>query len=402
MMIYHIEFAKIGYGISGGEKNMLESVKYFSKRGHKNIILTTDNGEEAYRRIGIISSENIEFHTIKSYAFEQSHHIFISYVQRMKSIRKLLDTISIEDGSVIICTSNFFPNSIPTWLLGRKYSNTTILYWHSVLPPRLLHGYMGEFSGKFRMPNLALAHYHANQFLYIRVHRKDGIALTPSKAFLLRVQRSLPNRRVELIAPYGGLDDDSIVKDVKKIYDVGWMGRFQNLKGLNDFIDVAAIVVTRLPDTKFLVIGGGDKKEVASFQKSIKENRLESNIVVAGFLTNLERYSKLKQAKLLAVTSYYESYGIVNVEALKLGLPLIGYDLPTYSHITKGFSRIKLGDKNEFANKIVEVLANTKLLKKLSKEAADESLAFSWDRTNGQLEKIIASRDKAIIKNTRC
>jgi hypothetical protein len=49
--IYHLEFAKTGYNLSGGENCMLENISFFTGKGFKNILLTTDNGVETYKTL---------------------------------------------------------------------------------------------------------------------------------------------------------------------------------------------------------------------------------------------------------------------------------------------------------------------------------------------------------------
>jgi glycosyltransferase involved in cell wall biosynthesis len=387
--IYHVEFAKTGTGMSGGEKVMGETVRYLAGKKHKNVILTTDNGLEAYSRAGVTPSEFIEFKIIPSYEFEKRSHPFVSYLSRLPQISQLLKPMKLEPGSVVICHSNFFPNSIATWLLSRKFQNIKILYWHHTLPPKLFRGYKGEFKGKFNFPNLALVHYHINQFLYEKLHRRDGVILTPTKSYIPILRKHIKRLKIAVIAPYGGLDGDMEVAPPKKEYDIAWMGRFQNLKGLTDLVEIAERVAKRLPNVQILVIGGGTPQEEAAFRNEVEKRKLDKNIQYKGFINGSNRYQELSKARLMAITSYFESYGIVNIEALKLGLPMVAYDLPTYGHLGKGLVRVRIGDKVEFANKVINLLSDRNLLSAISREASQAGVKYSWAATNKEIEDLI-------------
>ena len=76
MKVFHVEFAKTGYSLSGGEKCMIEIIKYFKSKKLKNIVLTTDNGKETYQRLGLIEDEFLTYITIESSPTEKYHIFF--------------------------------------------------------------------------------------------------------------------------------------------------------------------------------------------------------------------------------------------------------------------------------------------------------------------------------------
>ena len=74
MTLYHIEFAKTGHGMSGGERCMLEQIKFFKDNGIKNVLLTTDNGKETYTALGLLEDDLLTYVTIDSFKNEQKYH----------------------------------------------------------------------------------------------------------------------------------------------------------------------------------------------------------------------------------------------------------------------------------------------------------------------------------------
>jgi glycosyltransferase involved in cell wall biosynthesis len=391
--IYHVEFAKTGTGVSGGEKAMAETIKYLAKKSYKNVLLTTDNAQTAYSHKGVIPNEAVAYKTIPSYEREKRTHIFISYLSRIPQIKKLLNSLVLDQDSIIICHSNFFPNSIAAWILSKKASNAKILYWHHTLPPKILRGYRGEFTSELHMPSLALLHYHLNQKLYERLHRKDGIILIPNQAYLGTLRRRFKSQNITVIAPYGGLDGDMSIEPTEKKFDLAWMGRFQHLKGLMDFVEIAEGVHIRRPSTKILVIGGGTAQEEAAFLEELKKRDLLACVEYKGFMNQSDRYRELSKARIMSVTSYFESYGLVNIEALKLGLPIVAYGLPTYSHIKRGLIPVDIGDTEKFVHTLISLLDNEHNLAKISNEAKETGRIYSWAATNKQIEELFNVKD---------
>lgn len=176
MKIFHVEFAKTGLGVSGGETCMIELIKYLKKKKLKNILLTTDNGRLTYEKLGLREDKYFEYKTVDSYAFEKKHSIFLSYLKRTLDAIKLVGEIEVEDGDVLFCHSDFFTNSIPFYLLSKKNKKTKLFYWFHMLAPDIFKGYKGHFKGGFYLPNIFLIHYKLNQFFYRLLTEKKGLS----------------------------------------------------------------------------------------------------------------------------------------------------------------------------------------------------------------------------------
>ncbi|MCF6765157.1 glycosyltransferase [Thiotrichales bacterium 19S3-7] len=74
-------------------------------------------------------------------------------------------------------------------------------------------------------------------------------------------------------------------------------------------------------DAKLILIGKGNKTEKANIKKWISEHQLDDNVVIAGFYQN--PYPLLKNANLLVVSSDFEGFCNVIVEALACDTPVV-------------------------------------------------------------------------------
>jgi glycosyltransferase involved in cell wall biosynthesis len=111
---------------------------------------------------------------------------------------------------------------------------------------------------------------------------------------------------------------------------VGFLGRFVEEKGIDVLADAIPLVTKELPQTRFIL--AGDYKSVAGGSQidrlREKLERLSGNVELPGKLSDEERarfYESLDLFVLPSINSY-EAFGIVQIEALKAGVPVIASD----------------------------------------------------------------------------
>jgi glycosyltransferase involved in cell wall biosynthesis len=95
-------------------------------------------------------------------------------------------------------------------------------------------------------------------------------------------------------------------------------GRLAEAKNYPLLIDAMAIVRERI-DARLFILGTGD--EEASIRGLIRERGLEQSITLCGFQKNPWKY--IAKADLFALTSHYEGFGNVLIEAMACGVPVV-------------------------------------------------------------------------------
>lgn len=387
MIIYHIEFAKTGMGLSGGEKCMIENIKYFQSVGIENVLLTNDNGRYTYERLGLKANEYLTYKTVNSHRCERYFGVFISYLIRTFRAIKLVKTLNPSEEDALICHSEFFPNSIPFYVLAKKNTKTKLIYWFHMLAPRIFRGYEGEFLNRFQVPRANIIHYRLNQWLYRLLCPPRTVILTVNNYYLDYLTRKYPRNRAYAIKYYGGV---SVPKySVPKKYDAIWMGRFHPQKGIFELLDIIKRLKSTIPNIQVIVLGGGNRKIETGFKKCILKTGLQGNITFKGHITGDEKYKFMHQSKIFLMTSYFESFGQVNLEAMKCGLPVVAYDLPVFHLFTDGFVKVPILDNHKFAKVVSELLANPDSYHRLTTSALQFASQFSWKRTGDEIYSIL-------------
>ena len=107
--------------------------------------------------------------------------------------------------------------------------------------------------------------------------------------------------------------------DINEGYDVVFLGRLTLQKDPLRFIDIIAGVKEKHPEISAVMIGDGELRQ--EVEKKISYLGLEKNIVLKGFVSN--PYGILKNSKMLCIPSKWEGFGLVAVEALALGKPVL-------------------------------------------------------------------------------
>ncbi len=105
---------------------------------------------------------------------------------------------------------------------------------------------------------------------------------------------------------------------------IGIAGRLQRAKGYLEFLEMAARLSSKYADVYFLLIGGasiGEDDEEQLIRKRAQELRLGNRLIFTGFRKNIE--NMLQALDIFVFPSYAEAYGLVVLEAMSVGLPVV-------------------------------------------------------------------------------
>ncbi|WP_323090073.1 glycosyltransferase family 4 protein [Allobaculum sp. JKK-2023] len=163
---------------------------------------------------------------------------------------------------------------------------------------------------------------------------------------------------------------------------LGAMSVAHNESAVRHFItDIFPIITERIPSAIFLVIGGG-----ANGLKSYASE----NIVFTGKVDDVRKY--LKMSKVFVCPMLFGS-GIKtkNLEAMAMGLPLVTTSVGSENIDAMNGKEWFIADSdNEFANKVVDILHNHNLERKMSINAREFIVShFTWDIAKKQFSKLL-------------
>ena len=156
------------------------------------------------------------------------------------------------------------------------------------------------------------------------------------------------------VIPYG-IEVQPMNNNKSKTSTLGYLGKLNKNKGIEDLIDVYANLLKKENFNKLepnLLIGGvGSENYIKSLNKKISNK----NIQFLGYVE--DRYSFFNSIEIFIFPSYSEGLGLVLLEAMSYGVLCITRDVtPMNSIINNGENGFLFKDNNELLEKIEKAL----------------------------------------------
>lgn len=189
------------------------------------------------------------------------------------------------------------------------------------------------------------------------------------------------------------LEEEKQKKGLKYIL---YIGKLEERRSILMLLEAAKKAMEKDSSLHFILIGNGEAEYVNSCLNYIKQNNLESKITHIKSLPNeqVEFVFKMSDAFLLA--TQYEIFGMVMLEAMYFGTPVITTENGGSATLIKnGENGIICStlNSNSWAEAILSLSSNKQLKNKISQNAEDTvKNNFTWD--------ILADKFIDIYKNT--
>ena len=202
---------------------------------------------------------------------------------------------------------------------------------------------------------------------------------------------SLPRGKVDVIPNAIDTKKYQIFVDrgaVRQRYGVGWgekmvlcVGRLVPQKGVEYFIRAIPRLAKRYPEAKFVIVGEGWSRDILEAEaRASGQNR---KIHFTGFASDQEVVNLMTSADVLIVPSIYEPFGIVALEGMATGVPVVASKVGGLSEVIEhNHTGLFVYPRNpeSIAWGIDRVLSDPDYAKMLT-ENAKENLhkAYSWE-----------------------
>jgi len=173
-----------------------------------------------------------------------------------------------------------------------------------------------------------------------------------------------------------------VVKEQSKLENkvVLAVGRLVKQKGFDILIDIVSEIKDNCTDWQFRIVGDGE--EELSLKEQVK--KLKLNDLVKILPATNEVIKEYLNASIFVMSSRYEGFGLVLVEAMTCGLPVIGFDCPDgpadiIRNNEDGFL-VENGNKKAFSEALLKLMYDEDLRKNFGKQAAKNIQRFSPDK----------------------
>jgi phosphatidylinositol alpha-mannosyltransferase len=191
------------------------------------------------------------------------------------------------------------------------------------------------------------------------------------------------------------------VEPIEKYRDGGpnilFVGRLEKRKGLKFLLRAMRYVWESIPSARLIVVGAGPLLD--DYRRLVESHRID-NVEFCGFVSSEDLVRYYRSADLFCAPSTgQESFGIVLLEAMASGKPIVASDIPGYrSVVNSGVEGLLVPPKDEqaLAGALVRVLSDESMRARMSAAGRLRAEQFSWDKVaQGVLayyEQVLASR----------
>ena len=339
-------------GSGGLERVLAVKASYLADTlGYEVHILTLNNGD---KKPFYEFSQAIKFHDIKVGGNPITY--FLSYKKGIKNVLQSVnpDTISVcDDGLKGLLFPVFF---------GTK---TPVIYERHVSKQIEIKTEHGSFIQKLKLKlKLSLMNYGAGKFHKFVVLTNGNLT-----EWNLKNLKVIPN-------PLPFQPNVSSKLTNKKVLVVG---KQSYQKGYDSLLEIWKLVHQKYPDWQLEVYG--KLNPALGLEEKAKDFSIDESVKFYPPVKDIQ--TKYKEASIYVMTSRFEGFGMVLIEAMSYGVPCIAFDCPhgpadIISDGKDGFL-VPNGAIHTFATKLMLLMENATLRQDLGSKAMQNATRFNVD-----------------------
>jgi len=390
-------FAAHGIGLSGGDRIFIELARRWSKKVPIDIYVWDEGAQ-------MLSSQHLKISNVQdsnANGKEQTKDVrvniskipkwstklfIVNYLLRVIEGVRLGLSLKLENDSntFIYNASEFWMDSFPCAILKIRFPKIKwIATWYQTAP-NPLRGYKenGKRDSSYnfsallywlvQLPVKPLINKYADKVIVNNEDERKRYPEHQKKGNVIVLIGAVPLREIENWKKKN--------KNLMKVYDGVFQGRFHPQKGVIEAIEIWKRVVDKKPNAKLAMIGDGSL--MPNVRNKIKDLGISSNVKLLGYVFDGDKkYRTFASSKVVIHPALYDSGGMASAEAMAFGLPCVGFNLKAYeSYYPKGMIKVPIGDKHKFAKEILKLLKDKSYYRKIAVDARSMIEAnWSWE-----------------------
>ncbi len=207
-----------------------------------------------------------------------------------------------------------------------------------------------------------------------------------------------------------GIDYERFNKEVEPLERYGdgrptilFVGRLEQRKGFEHLFEAFARVRRTIPNACLLVAGAYSKEDKEPFVMRARYEGLRG-IRFVGRVSEGDKPRYFRSCDVFCAPSLgFESFGLVLLEAMAAGCPLVASNIPGYRSVVSDGSEgllVEPGDPEALAAALVRLLRDPDLRARMSVQGRETARGFAWEKVAGRVlafyEELL--RDKAAYR----
>ncbi len=187
---------------------------------------------------------------------------------------------------------------------------------------------------------------------------------------------------------FGATDIRPIERFDDGMLNVLFVGRLEKRKGFKYLLRAFARVREQMPEARLLVVGAYEREEKAAFVRYARYHRIRF-VKFIGYVPAHELARYYHTAHLFCAPSTgFESFGIVLLEAMAAGVPVVASDIPGYNAVlTDGHEGLLVppSDPPLLAEAIVALLNDPQRRRYMGEQGRKKAARYDWSIVTRQV-----------------
>ncbi len=162
-----------------------------------------------------------------------------------------------------------------------------------------------------------------------------------------------------------------------------FVGRLDPVKGLETLLQALARMRPRLPHVRLAIVGGEGPHPAAGLRQRVQALGLTEAVFFAGPQPHEALPAFYAAADVVVMPSYYETFGLVALEAMACGTPVVASDVGGLAHLVRHGQTgclVPPQDPDALAATLTLLLDAPAFRRRLGHEAHRAAQAYAWPR----------------------
>ena len=359
----------------GAERIVIEKANYLSEHyGYDVSIITQchhNNAPIAYPLSEKIHHINLGIPYYNQYKYSYPKRLWLKWRINKRLRKETTDAVLQIDPDILITLPLFKPHiayAIPC--RAKK-----IIEVHEPLEYHLYSGFLNKSWISKRLKKHYFETVLKNADVFVNLTDDDRILL--KKAHRVEV---IPNFSSMKISQYSTCTAKRVIA----------VGRFSHVKGYERLLKIWGVVNAQYADWHLDIFGDGSlRTELAHYA----DDHHIKNVTIHEATHDISQ--EYANSSICTVTSYYEGFSLVILEAMMHGVPCVAFDCPTGPRsIIKNNQcgyLIENGNEDLFAEKLCNLIDSKELRTQFSNAAIERAKTFNLDIIMGQWKSLFES-----------
>jgi glycogen synthase len=158
------------------------------------------------------------------------------------------------------------------------------------------------------------------------------------------------------------------------------VGRFTSQKGFDDLIRAYPAIRRAIPASRLLLMGDGYMR--GELESLAEREQVRENTTFTGFVSDSDLIGALKSSDVVVVPSRFEPFGIIALEAMASGVPVVVSRVGGLAEIvedTVDGLEVEPNSPASIAEATVKVLSDRAFASRLAEKGREKAKVYSWE-----------------------